>query len=40
MNEQSAALGDALGGLSTVVDTLTVMGLPTVPAALPPFECP
>jgi hypothetical protein len=40
MNEQSAALGSALGGLSTVVDTLTLMGLPTVPTALPAFECP
>lgn len=40
LNEQSAALGGALGGLSTVVDTLTLMALPTIPAALPPFECP
>lgn len=40
LNEQSTALGTALGGLSTVVDTLTVMGLPPVPTALPPFECP
>jgi hypothetical protein len=40
LNEQSTALGTALGGLTTVVDTLTVMGLPSVPTALPPFECP
>jgi hypothetical protein len=40
LNDQSAALGTALSGLSTVVDTLTVLGLPSVPAALPPFECP
>jgi hypothetical protein len=40
LNEQSTALGGALSGLSTVVDTLTLMGLPTVPTALPPFECP
>jgi hypothetical protein len=40
LNEQSTALGTALGGLSTVVDTLTVMGLPTIPVALPAFECP
>lgn len=40
LNEQSGALGGALSGLTTVVDTLTLMGLPSVPAALPPFECP
>lgn len=40
LNEQSTALGTALGGLTTIVDTLTVMGLPTVPVALPAFECP
>jgi hypothetical protein len=40
LTDQSNGLGAALSGLSTVVDTLTVMGLPTVPAALPPFECP
>jgi hypothetical protein len=40
LNEQTTALGTTLGGLSTVVDTLTVMGLPTVPVALPAFECP
>jgi hypothetical protein len=40
LNEQSTALGTALGGLSAVVDTLTLMGLPTIPAALPAFECP
>ena len=40
LNEQSAALGTALGGLSAVVDTLTLMGLPAIPVALPAFECP
>jgi hypothetical protein len=40
LNEQTTALGTALGGLSTVVDTLTVMGLPAIPVALPAFECP
>ena len=40
LNGQTAALGTALSGLSTVVDTLTLLGLPTVPAALPAFECP
>jgi hypothetical protein len=40
LNEQSTGLGTALSGLSAVVDTLTLMGLPTVPAALPAFECP
>jgi hypothetical protein len=40
LTDQTTALGSSLSGLSTVVDTLTVMGLPTIPAALPPFECP
>lgn len=40
LNEQSTALGTALGGIGTVLETLTVMALPTIPAALPPFECP
>jgi hypothetical protein len=40
LNEQTTKLGTALSGLSTVVDTLTLLGLPTVPAALPAFECP
>jgi hypothetical protein len=40
LNEQSNGLGSALSGLSAVVDTLTVLALPTVPAALPAFECP
>jgi hypothetical protein len=40
LTEQSNGLGTALSGLSTIVDTLTVMGLPSVPAALPPFDCP
>ena len=40
LTEKSGELGTALGGLSTVVDTLTLMGLPSIPTALPPFECP
>jgi hypothetical protein len=40
LNEQSGSLGTALGGVATVLDTLTLMDLPTIPAALPPFECP
>jgi hypothetical protein len=40
LTDQSNGLGTALSGLSAVVDTLTAMGLPPVPAALPPFECP
>jgi hypothetical protein len=40
LNEKSGELGTALGGLSTVVDTLTVVGLPTIPTALPAFSCP
>ena len=40
LNEQSAALGTALGGIGTVLDTLTLMALPNIPAALPSFECP
>jgi hypothetical protein len=40
LNEQSNGLGTALGGLNTVVDTLTILALPTIPAALPAFECP
>jgi len=37
---KSGELGTALGGLSTVLDTLTVLALPSIPTALPPFECP
>ena len=40
LTEQSNGLGTALSGLSTVVGTLTAMGLPAVPTALPQFECP
>jgi hypothetical protein len=40
LNEQSNGLGTALSGLSTVVGTLTALGLPAIPAALPGFECP
>jgi hypothetical protein len=40
LNEQSNGLGTALGGLSTVLDTLTILALPTIPVALPAFECP
>jgi hypothetical protein len=40
LNEQSNGMGSALSGLSTVVDTLTILALPAVPAALPAFECP
>jgi len=40
VNEQTTALGTALSGLSTVVDALTLAGLPTIPTALPSFECP
>jgi hypothetical protein len=40
LTDQTTALGSSLSGLSAVVDTLTVLGLPAVPTALPPFECP
>ena len=40
LNEQSNGLGTALSQLSTVVGTLPVLGLPTIPAALPAFGCP
>jgi hypothetical protein len=40
LTDKSGELGTALGGLSTVVDTLTLMGLPSIPTALPPFSCP
>ncbi|HET7120052.1 MAG TPA: hypothetical protein VFI17_02230 [Solirubrobacterales bacterium] len=40
LNGQTTALGTALGGLSAVVDTLTLLGLPEVPAALPSYTCP
>ena len=40
LTDQTTALGGSLSGLATIVDTLTVMAIPAVPAALPPFECP
>jgi hypothetical protein len=40
LTDQTTALGSAMSGLSTVVGTLTALGLPAVPTALPPFECP
>jgi len=40
LTSKSGELGTALGGLSTVVDTLTLMGLPSIPTALSPFSCP
>jgi hypothetical protein len=39
LNEQTTALGTTLSGLSTIVDTLTILGLPAVPTALLPFTC-
>jgi hypothetical protein len=39
LTEKSGELGTALEGLGTVLDTLTAMALPTIPTALPPFEC-
>jgi hypothetical protein len=40
LTSKSGELGSALGGLSTVLDTLTLMSLPSIPTALPPFSCP
>jgi hypothetical protein len=40
LTSKSGELGTALGGLSTVVDALTLMGLPSIPAPLSPFACP
>jgi hypothetical protein len=40
LTSKSGELGSALGGLSTVLDTLTVLALPSIPTALPPFSCP
>lgn len=37
---KSNELGTALGGLSTILDTLTVMMLPGIPTALPSYSCP
>jgi hypothetical protein len=40
LTSKSGELGTALGGLSTVLDTLTVLALPSIPTSLPPFSCP
>jgi hypothetical protein len=40
LTDKSGELGTALGGLSTVLDTLTLLALPGIPTALPPFSCP
>jgi hypothetical protein len=40
LNEQSNGLGTALGAVNTILDPLTLLPLPTVPAALPAFQCP
>jgi hypothetical protein len=40
LTNQSNGLGTALGGVNTILDTLTVLALPAVPAALPSFSCP
>jgi hypothetical protein len=40
LNGKSGELASALGGLSTVLDTLTVLALPAIPTALPSFSCP
>jgi hypothetical protein len=40
LTEKSGELGTALGGLKTVLDTLTVLALPSIPTALSPYSCP
>jgi hypothetical protein len=40
LTSKSGELGSALGGLSTVLDTLTILALPEIPTALAPFSCP
>lgn len=40
LTSKSGELGSALGGLSTVLDTLTLMALPEIPTALAPYSCP
>ncbi|HEU4600111.1 MAG TPA: hypothetical protein VFS26_10200 [Solirubrobacterales bacterium] len=40
LNGQTTALGTALSGFSAIVDTLTLLGLPEVPVALPSYTCP
>lgn len=39
LTEKSGELGTALEGLKTVLGTLTILALPTIPTALAPFEC-
>lgn len=40
LTSKSGELGSALGGLSAVVDTLTLMALPSIPTPLSPYSCP
>ncbi|HET7454268.1 MAG TPA: collagen-like protein [Solirubrobacterales bacterium] len=40
LTEKSGELGTALSGLGTVLDTLTVLALPSIPTALSPYSCP
>jgi len=40
LTSKSGELGSALGGLSAVLDTLTLMALPEIPTALAPYSCP
>jgi hypothetical protein len=40
LTAKSGELGTALGGLKTVLDTLTVLALPSIPTALSPYSCP
>ncbi|HET7589977.1 MAG TPA: hypothetical protein VFK14_07300 [Solirubrobacterales bacterium] len=39
LTEKTGELGTALGGLGTILDTLTILALPSIPSALEPFEC-
>jgi hypothetical protein len=40
LTAKSGELGTALGGLKTVLDTLTALALPSIPTALSPYSCP
>jgi hypothetical protein len=40
LTSKSGELGSTLGGLSTVLKTLTVVALPSIPTSLAPFSCP
>lgn len=40
LTQKSGELGTALGGLSAILGTLTVLMVPSAPTALPAFECP